>query len=268
MVRKHYAEIDVKARSAPAWPEVVPTLTGPEAVRAARRLWRFAMGETFAGEVTLTSGNRFTWTYWPKGAAHIGLRVNADKGWRELVHDLSHLFWTRANPGERPHSKFHAAFEGKLVREVIRRGWLDGKLRDDEPEAVAAPDLDDKRRAKLARLHERAEKWERKQQRAERALAKIAKQIRYYEKALAAPKPQPKPKVPKAKPLGVRQLAELHDLEIDQPGGPGGTWLVYPGAWLDPKDDPHDSDHTCETWGEVGRMVREYVALKQAKAAA
>ena len=181
MVRAAYAEIDVQKGRAPAWPEVIPDLTGDEAVKAAKRLWRFSLGETFEGPVTITSGNRVTWTYRPRYASQIALRVNPDKGWRELVHDLSHLFWSRANPGERPHSKAHARFEAKLVREVLRRGWLEGKLKAQEPAEAArsAPTLDDKRREKLARLQARLEAWEKKQQRAERAIAKIAKQARY-----------------------------------------------------------------------------------------
>ena len=177
-----YAPIDVQATAPSAWPTPLPALTGPEAVRAARRLWRFAMGETLEMKVELTSGNRYTYV------RRYVLYVNPDKGWRELVHDLSHTFVQRANPGERPHSKFHAAFEAKLVREVLRRGWLDGKLRDKAKAAMtpAAPSLDDKRRDKLTRLQARIVAWERKQARATRALAKLTKQARYYERVLGS----------------------------------------------------------------------------------
>lgn len=182
-IKTAYAPIDIHADSASAWPAEIPELTGPEASRAARRLWRFAMGKTFEGKVELTSGNRYTSTFWPRDSNTIALRVNPTKGWRELIHDLSHLFVSRANPDERPHSKFHAAFEAKLVREVIKRGWLDGRLRDAEP---VAPSIDDKRQLKLQRTDEALLRWERKRMRAVRAMAKLQKQRRYLEKALAS----------------------------------------------------------------------------------
>jgi hypothetical protein len=156
-------------------------MTAPEAARAARRLYRFALGRTFTGRVIVTRGNRRSWL--------IGntLKVNPEHGWRELVHDLSHDFVYRENPGERPHSKFHARFEAKLAREVVRRGWLDGKLRDKVPAQSGEParsSLADRQRDTLSRIDASIERWEKKHKRATRALAKLANRRRYYAKAL------------------------------------------------------------------------------------
>ena len=183
--RQLYEAIDLRAPRPGAWPDKVPALTPPEAERAARRLWRFAMGETLRLPIVQTTGNRFTWTH--RGT----LRVNATAGWRRFVHDLSHLFVSRCNPGERPHSKFHARFEAKLIREVIRRGWLDGKLRDKPKAAVVQPVAgpNDKRLAMLARIDANAERWQRKADRARRALAKLQRRRRYYERAIAKAAP-------------------------------------------------------------------------------
>lgn len=180
--RDAYKAIDLHTKAVPAWPAVVPPLTAIEAVKATRRLYRFALGETCMRTITVTSGNRYS--YGRRGV----IFVNPDKGWRELIHDLSHWFVDIANNyAERGHTKFHAKFEAKLIREVVRRGWLDGKLCDKAkaPKVDAAPNLNDARRAKLARLVDRATRWERKAERAKRALAKIAKQRRYYERAIA-----------------------------------------------------------------------------------
>jgi hypothetical protein len=178
---KIYQPIDIKASEAPIWPAVVPELTGPEATRAARRLWRFAMGEVFESAVKITSGNRYNW--YRRGT----LYLNPDRGWKHLLHDLSHLFVQRSNPGVKPHIKFHARFEAKLIREVIKRGWLDGRLRDKPAAAIEAPapGLNDKRQAKLTRIEAALVRWESKQKRAQRAIAKLVKQQRYYVKALA-----------------------------------------------------------------------------------
>lgn len=181
--RSRYAEIDLHKRDAPIWPAVVPPLTAPEASRAVRRLYRWALGRTFAGRVEITSGNRYS--YERRGVFY----VNPDKGWRELAHDLSHYFFAVANPEERPHSKFHARFEAKLVREIVRRGYLDGKLADKPRAAVVAPTpvppIVDKYRTTLARIDAAEERWQRKAKRAARALAKLKRRRTYYERALA-----------------------------------------------------------------------------------
>lgn len=185
--RDLYAAIDLHDKAKPGWPDKVPTLTAVEAVRATRRLYRFALGETCMRTITVTSGNRYS-GYGRRGA----IMVNPDKGWRELLHDLSHYFVDIANDGtERGHTKFHARFETKLIREVVRRGWLTGKLRDKPKPAKEAtePDPNAARRDKLARLEDRAVKWERKAERAKRALAKLNKQRRYYERAIAKAAP-------------------------------------------------------------------------------
>jgi hypothetical protein len=182
--RMTYAQIDINSvPDGELWPSVVPLLTGPEAVRAARRLWRFAMGATYSGNVVVTSGNRHTWTHWQGNA--LELRVNPDQGWRHFIHDLSHLFVTRANPGIKPHTTFHARFEKRLVREVVKRGWLDGRLRD-VPAVKAAATLNERHADKLKAIDSRLVQWERKHKRAERALQKLRRQRSYYNKALSA----------------------------------------------------------------------------------
>lgn len=177
MVAKHYQPIDIHAKQPDAWPDIIPRLTGEEAERAARRLWRFALGETYDGKVRVASGNRYNWF------RHGELVVNPGRGWRALVHDLSHYFVSRENPAMRSHSKFHAKFEAKLIREVLRRGWLEGKLKTPEK---PAPTLQDKRRHELELIEAGIDRWQKKLTRAERAIAKLRKRQRYYEKALDA----------------------------------------------------------------------------------
>ena len=89
------------------WPQEVPALSFPEAQRAARRLYRWALVRTYSGRVIETAGNRYTWMR--RG----DLFVNDEQGWKRMVHDLSHLFWEKANWGEgvRPHERGHARFD-------------------------------------------------------------------------------------------------------------------------------------------------------------
>lgn len=125
-------------RANSVWPDEIPELTMPEAIRAARRLWRYATGKTWGGKVEpVTARNQYTWFRYNT------LYVNNNKieyvpghgkigGWRTFVHDLGHCidYWTgnRRKAG-RPHSKQHARLEARLAKQVIRRGWLEGKLR-------------------------------------------------------------------------------------------------------------------------------------------
>ena len=57
MPTKPYRPIDLHTEGA-GWPTSIPELTTPEAIRAARRLWRWGMGSTFTGIIEVTSGNR------------------------------------------------------------------------------------------------------------------------------------------------------------------------------------------------------------------
>jgi hypothetical protein len=175
-----YGAINVHAERAVAWPEIIPQLTAVEAEKAARRLWRFSVGTTFDGVVNFTSGNRRTRCAGTWMGTKRLMVLNPDQGWRDFVHELSHDFDYVVN-GSSKHGKHHQRFEAKLIREVIKRGWLDGKLRD-KPKAAAVPV--DARQEKLARIEARILSWERKAKRAKNALAKLTKQQRYYVRVL------------------------------------------------------------------------------------
>jgi hypothetical protein len=157
------------------WPDQVPELTGDEAVRAARKLYRFVRGRKLDRTVKITSGRRYTW-----GGVGGVLYVNPtgrwhgpSKGWQTFVHDFSH--WIGGG-----HSKEHARLEARLIREVIRRGWLNGALKS---APRAAPAEIDPRARRLTAIVVRLDRWIAKKKRAERAIAKLARSRRYYERS-------------------------------------------------------------------------------------
>jgi len=158
-----------------AWPATVPPLTAEEAVRAAKKLYRFERGYTWRGPVKVTSGRRSSAI---RGGVII---VNPLGGWHELVHLLSHYL----SPGK--HGADHARCEMRLIKEVIRRGWLDGKLRSEPKPAAPAPALADIRAERQKRIEERIARWESKKRRAETALRKLRKSRRYYERLALVP---------------------------------------------------------------------------------
>lgn len=156
------------------WPTTVPPLSAVEAERAARRLYRVALGKPCQVPIKLTSGRCYSYI---RGGA---LRVNPERGWRELVHDLSHTFFRRTPQGRvnRPHSGQHASLERLLIRYVVDHGWLEGKLK---PKVVEKP-AKDPRAVRYARTLASIARWTAKQKRAATALKKLALRKRYYER--------------------------------------------------------------------------------------
>jgi hypothetical protein len=178
-----------------SWPEKTPAVTAPEAIRAARKLYRFVTGNTLGNPITVTSGNRYTWMR--RGV----LYVNPDGGWHRLIHDLSHWLHGRVNVGNKPHDKTHARLELRMRKEALKRGWLGGALADRPPVPATAPEtaqdalaiIEAPKAPPSAREHryERTiagiKRWQAKEKRAKTALKKLVARRRYYERTLSAP---------------------------------------------------------------------------------
>lgn len=168
-----------------------------EAMSAAKRLYRLAMKKPFRGKVVLTSGRRRTWIKYgimyvnpDEGGGlnrHVKLLggvpyMRKGGGWHELVHSMSHYCAYRLYPRAKPHGPQHAFLEKEMIDHVVKSGWLDGKLK--RPEKQKEPI--DIRQVRNDRIQARIRTWEAKRKRAERALVKLRRQARYYERALAA----------------------------------------------------------------------------------
>lgn len=151
-----------------AWPATIPPLEPDEALRAARKLYRFATRRTWRGPVKLTSGRRYTWIR--RGV----FLVNAEAGWHSLVHLVSHL----ALP---EHGRRHARLELRMIKEVIRRGWLTGALRQPVREAPPPPDRKLLRYRRIAEL-ERA--WQRRAKLAATKVRTYRRRRQAYERRL------------------------------------------------------------------------------------
>lgn len=157
-----------------SWPATVPGLTAAEATKAAKRLYRYAMGRTFQGPVRVTRGRRYTWVR--RGE----MVVNPEQGWQGLVHLLSHYCASRVLPDEAGHGSAHARMEMRMIKQVVRRGWLDGRL----AAPVPVPVVRDRRAERIEGLHTRLARWEAKQRRAVNAIRKITRQLRANERAI------------------------------------------------------------------------------------
>lgn len=153
-----------------AWPAELPPLTPDEAIAAARKLYRFAKGRSYTGTVYATTGRRYS------GFTSKGLAVNAGGpgfahygGWESMAHSLSHHFAAHL-----PHGGAHARLEIRMIKEVIKRGWLSGSLKKSERPAKPKPDA---KALKYARTVAGITRWEAKQRRAQNALKKLRRSL-------------------------------------------------------------------------------------------
>jgi hypothetical protein len=162
------------------WPANLTAPEPAEAVRGAKRLYRRAIGHPWRGKVVLTSGRSHTWIR--RGVFFVNPKQNmferADRGgWPEIVHAIAHLAHRRLHPGDRPHSHAELYIERDLTDYVLAQGWLDGKLKS---KSTPKPPRDIVR-DRHARILAREKLWQAKQQRAQRALAKVQRERRAYE---------------------------------------------------------------------------------------
>jgi hypothetical protein len=164
MAREHYQPVNS------AWPEAIPPITRDEAERAMRKLARHFKIRTYR------SRPRRCWVA-VSPPYHI-LR----RGWRRLVHDLSHEWFRQVYPRKHPHDPLHARYEAEMTAYVLAAGWLDGTLRP-APKEKPSRDLVAER---AARIEARVKAWETKKKRAETALRKLRAKQRYYQRKLAA----------------------------------------------------------------------------------
>ncbi len=152
------------------WPETIPPLTGPEAIAAAKRLYRFTMKKSWRGKWKLVSGNRYTWTH--QGVFCVNPNYTgrgAINGWHDLVHFMSHYCHSRLWPRHKPHGPNHHHIEKEMVAYVLAHGWLERKLKPKPSKARPKPDA-------VARLEASERRWTTKLRRATTALRKIARQ--------------------------------------------------------------------------------------------
>jgi len=158
------------------WPNPTPPISGAEAIAAGRRLYRYGMGRTFRGTVRVTSGNRYTWIR--RGE----MVVNPEHGWHGIIHLLSHYIHRRIHPGDKPHSRSHARLELRMVKEVKKRGWLEGKLLKGAEERAHKAEQKALEKTtpqfKLAQLQAREKRWITRTKRAATALKKIRRAMK------------------------------------------------------------------------------------------
>ena len=147
------------------WPDEIPPITKEEAFKAYKLLTR-------------KFGSKKVWSEyynkWETKKLYIGRRRPRrcwiclsgncnllDRGWRRLVHDISHRVYDFRFPqSSRDHNIAQAKIEQEMAQFVIDSGWLDGKLKS---KPKPKPTKDEKQTAKTKNLIKLIRSWERKE---------------------------------------------------------------------------------------------------------
>ncbi len=256
------------------WPAEIPYITRTEAKRAETRLYK-KFGRLDNGRKKTRYSFRFRGKAWVCLSGDPGTR---DRGWRCLVHDISHDLHHWRYPRKTPHGSFHAAIERELIDYVVNKtSWLQGGLR---PKTKAKPTIMDRREQRLAAARDMVAKWERKHKLATTKLKLYRADVHRLERVAAQPIPEPKPAKPR-KPsvqrlterrarLQARDLAEHFGVHLDHFDGlnvpPNMVYppdRLYPDETLDPYHDEHSSEHTwIDTWERVVVYVEAVLAAE------
>lgn len=167
------------------WDGAQPILSPEESVKAAKRLYRHAMGKPWTGPVRITSGRRYTWVRNRELVVNPDMVQRGCRGLRAMIHDLSHYAHSRLHPNDAPHSKRQARLEGKLVRYALRSGFADGRLAPKPKAEAPAPEpkaRPDKVQVRYTRMVAREAKWAAELERAKRLHAKAQRERKAYER--------------------------------------------------------------------------------------
>ena len=165
------------------FPESLPILERDEAERAYKKLvakfgtkqvWSEYRGKWVTEKLTV-----YRWRYkgtktWKVRVRKCWLSLNGDtntlsKGWRRLVHDVSHYVHDFRFPNSNDHDLAQAKIEQEMAQFVIDSGWLNGTLKS---KPKAKPTKDEKQKAKEINLVKLIRSWEAKEKRAQTYIRK------------------------------------------------------------------------------------------------
>jgi len=157
------------------WPEKLPILEKDEAERAYKRLiakfgkkkvWSEYSNKWITEKKSVMRRRKRGTKTWKTRVRKCWLSLNGDtnslsKGWRRLVHDVSHyVYYFRFPNNSQDHNIAQAKIEQEMAQFVIDSGWLDGKLKS---KPKPKPTKDEKQTSKTKNLIKLIRSWERKE---------------------------------------------------------------------------------------------------------
>ena len=153
------------------WPDELPILEKVEAERAYKRLiakfgtkkvWSDFYGKWITKKKSVRLTRKRGTKSWKVEFRKCWLSLNGDtnslsKGWRRLVHDVSHdVYEFRFPNSSRDHNIAQAKIEHEMAQYVIAQGWLEGKLK---PKIKTPLTKDEKKSKKLLNYERLLKKW-------------------------------------------------------------------------------------------------------------
>lgn len=186
VARKTYGQVNRM------WPDELPILEKDEAERAYKKLVaKFGKKETVHPTLGWVKRKMTVrrWRYkgtktWYTRVRKCWLSLNGDtntlsKGWRRLVHDVSHYVHDFRFPHSRDHDLAQAKIEQEMSQYVIDSGWLDGKLKS---KPKVKPTKDEKKLVKVKNLCKLISSWEKKEKTAQTYLKKYRLKLKRLNK--------------------------------------------------------------------------------------
>jgi|GEM_PF-3421557 len=160
------------------WPDELPILERIEAERAYKRLitkfgtkqvWSEYSNKWITEKMKVRQIRKkgsplgiYKPKYWKIRIRKCWLSLNGDtnslsKGWRRLVHDVSHRVYDFRFPNSsEDHNIAQAKIEHEMAQYVIAQGWLEGKLK---PKIKVPLTKDEKKSKKLLNYERLLKKW-------------------------------------------------------------------------------------------------------------
>ena len=179
------------------FPKQLPILEKDEAERAYKKLiakfgtkkvWsEYYSGQWITKKMKVRQTRKRGTKTWKTRVRKCWLSLNGNtntlsKGWRRLVHDVSHYVHDFRFPDSSNHDLAQAVIEKEMVNYVINQGWLEGKLK-----TKLKPKLtkDEKQNAKIISLEKLIKSWETKEKRAKTYIKKYKTKLRKLKIRLA-----------------------------------------------------------------------------------
>ena len=153
------------------WPDELPILEKIEAERAYKRLinkfgskkvWSEYSSKWITKKLSVRLTRKRGTKTWKVKVRKCWLSLNGDtnslsKGWRRLVHDVSHRVYDFRFPNSsEDHNIAQAKIEQEMAQYVIAQGWLEGKLK---PKIKTPLTKDEKKSKKLLNYERLLKKW-------------------------------------------------------------------------------------------------------------
>ena len=191
VARKTYGQVNRM------FPKQLPILEKDEAERAYKKLiakfgtkkvWsEYYSGQWITKKMKVRQTRKRGTKTWKTRVRKCWLSLNGDtntlyKGWRRLVHDVSHYVHDFRFPNSSNHDLAQAVIEKEMVNYVINQGWLEGKLKT---KLKPKPTKDEKQNAKIISLEKLIKSWETKEQRAKTYVKKYKTKLRRLKIRLA-----------------------------------------------------------------------------------